>query len=535
MVETGVYMRRFALLVIVLLFVFCPVFASADYSFRVDKNIVDVTPQKDGSALIDYRITFFCNSGGKPIDIVDIGLPNKSYNPSDFSAWLNGTKQSNIRQSEYISTGIEIPLSRNIGPGKQGTLRVKGKVDSMVWQDSKDDNYASVEFAPTYFDSGLTTGTTALTIRLHFPNGVTANETKYHKIKPSEMGAKGGHMVFTWFYPETSPSGTKKVGIGFPKSYVDTVYSVTWGDRILGCFGALSGCFFTILIPWVFPFGLFATIFVFSWRRKKRRMLKYLPPELSVEGVGIKRGLTAPEAALIQEMTLDRVLTMMLFGLLKKGAVQVRGQKPLKLKIMGIAEGVKLRKYEKDFMACIKKDSGFSKKRASAFIIKFIKDTNKKLKGFSRKETVAYYKQIADKAWQMVEEAKTPEKVGEAFEQKSQWLLFEKELDERMKRAPHQQSVPLPHWWTFDSLGQSLPSGGGATMSLPDLANSMTNSISGFADGLVTNISDFTSSITGKTNPPPISKSYSGGGGGGGCACACACAGCACACAGGGR
>lgn len=529
-------MRRCALCFLILLVFSFPSAALADYYFRVDNNIVDVTPQKDGSALLDYRITFFCLSNGKPIDIVDIGLPNEYYNPSDFKAWLNGIPQTTIRQSEYVKIAVEIPLSRNIGPGQKGTLRVKGKVDRMVWQDSKDDNYASLEFAPTYFDSSLTTGTTALEIRLHFPPGVTANETKYHKEQPSEMTSRGGHLVFIWNYPDMSPSKTKKVGISFPKSYVNTVYTVTWGDRIAGCLGTVGGCLFAILVPWVLPFGLFGTIFIFSWRWKKRRMLKYLPPELSVEGVGIKRGLTAPEAALIQEMPLDRVLIMVLFGLLKKDAVQVRDDDPLKLKKLAIKEGAKLRKYENEFLKCIKKDGGFSRKRASKFLETFIKDTNRKHKGFSRKETITYYKQIAETAWKMVEEAQTPDKVGDAFEKMSQWLLMEKKLDERMKRSTRHQTVPMPHWWTFDSHGHSVPGAGGSSMSLPDFANSVTNSLSNFAGGLVTDISDFTSSVTGKTNPPPVSSGGGGGGGGGGgCACACACAGCACACAGGGR
>ena len=35
-------------------------------------------------------------------------------------------------------------------------------------------------------------------------------------------------------------------------------------------------------------------------------------------------------------------------------------------------------------------------------IVDLVKSVNKKLKGFSRKETVAYYKSITDRAWQQV-------------------------------------------------------------------------------------------------------------------------------------
>ncbi|MFN2199290.1 MAG: hypothetical protein ACK2UW_24445, partial [Anaerolineales bacterium] len=69
-------------------------------------------------------------------------------------------------------------------------------------------------------------------------------------------------------------------------------------------------------------------------------------------------------------------------------------------------------------------------------------------------------------------------------------------------------------------------------------AASVVTSIQNFSGNVIGNLTDFTSSVTNKTNPVPKSSgswSSGGGGGGGGCACACACAGCACACAGGGR
>ena len=50
----------------------------------------------------------------------------------------------------------------------------------------------------------------------------------------------------------------------------------------------------------------------------QRRKLKYLPPKIAIEGHGIKRGLTAVEAAILMEQPLDKVMTMILFGVVKK-------------------------------------------------------------------------------------------------------------------------------------------------------------------------------------------------------------------------
>ena len=46
--------------------------------------------------------------------------------------------------------------------------------------------------------------------------------------------------------------------------------------------------------------------------------MQYMPPKIAIEGHGIKRGLTAVEAAILMEQPLDKVMTMILFGVVKK-------------------------------------------------------------------------------------------------------------------------------------------------------------------------------------------------------------------------
>jgi hypothetical protein len=41
-------------------------------------------------------------------------------------------------------------------------------------------------------------------------------------------------------------------------------------------------------------------------------------PKVSIEGHGIKRSLTAVEAAILLEQPMDKILTMILFGTIKK-------------------------------------------------------------------------------------------------------------------------------------------------------------------------------------------------------------------------
>lgn len=530
-------MKRIFFAIVLLAALICtPAFG--DYKFSVDKNVSDVFINQDGSANIEYELTFTCAPGGKAIDIVDVGLPNRYYKPSNFQAWLNGNSLPVVQQSEYVSMGVEIPLFQYmIKPGETGTLKVKGSVVRMVYNDDDDPAYASVEFAPTFYGSSYTVGYTDLTVRIHFPKAVTSNETKYHKIKPTKMDATGDHIVFSWIFQNHSPSGTTQVGVGFPKRYVSQTFMP---DKSGGLGGGRCGTMLSMIIfPWVFPFGFFVLIIIVIIRAKGRRMMKYLPPELSVEGVGIKRGLNAPEAALVREMPLNKVITMVLFGLIRKGTIEVEKTDPLKLKKLTVPEDTKIHPYEKQFLECINRQGAFSETEGKAFLIAFIKATNRKLKGFSRKETARYYANIAGEAWSMVEKAGTPEVVGRYFDTRAEWLMMDEDFERRMSKSIPHDTVVLPHWWgnfSTGHVGNVMPdSGGGFSMSLPDFANTVTDSISNFSNNIVTSVSDFTSGVTGATNPPPVSTSSYSSGGGSSCACACACAGCACACAGGGR
>ena len=94
----------------------------------------------------------------------------------------------------------------------------------------------------------------------------------------------------------------------------------------------------------------------------QRRKLKYLPPKISIEGHGIKRGLTAVEAAILMEQPLDKVMTMILFGVVKKEAAEVETRDPLKLKIASpLPEG--LHEYEKNFLQAFRPDANAKQRR----------------------------------------------------------------------------------------------------------------------------------------------------------------------------
>ena len=513
--------------------------SSAEYDFTVEKNYVDIIIERSGTIGIYYELTFTCTPSGKAIDIVDIGVPNKHYVLSSATADLDGTKLTKIRRSEYVHPGIEVHLGgKTITPGTSGTLHFYVECKRVLYQDTEDKGYASFRFSPTWFSPKFARGKTDLQVSFHFPEGVTPDETKWHQ---KEFDAHSlddkGRIVFTWMNGSASPSRQYTYGISFPKKYVASNAIVkkkavrrrsafrTIGNFMPLLFGLFMG-FFAVMIT------------VLAAITQKRRLMKYLPPSLSIEGVGIKRGLTAVEAAILLEKPLDKVCTMILFGLLRKNAVGVAKAKPLRLEILDKdKEG--LHEYESLFLAAVDKKGRVPETRLRKAVASLIKSINEKMKGFSRRDTREYYRSIVNKAWEQVASSETQEVASEVLDREMEWLIADGRYEERMKEALGDRVVVVPMWYPGYRTG--APAGvQGPGLSVPSLpgsefANSVANSVEGFAHGLVSKVESFTGAITKVTNPPPVKSGSSWSSGGSGCACACACAGCACACAGGGR
>ena len=540
-----------------------------DYLYTVDRNISHVIVNRDGSADIEYWLTFTCAKNAHPIEIADVGLPNDAYDLGTAQAWYSqGTgggqefPLTDIRPSDWLDVGVEVHLEEHtIRPGQQGTLHFKINVREMVYPDEKDDAYASVEFSPAYWVSDVVQGKGHMEIHLHFPAGVTNKETRYHGKEFDEVDLADDRIVFIYTHPNTPGSKTYKHGISFPRTYVDEVYkapimvggSGSLFDTIVskiaqfGCFGAVA--------------AVFAGAIALGTVQNRKRKMKYLPPALSVEGVGVKRGLTAVEAAILLEMPLNKVLTMILFSVLKKRGVVVLSDDPLRLEAVTPKPKAKWRAYENRLLDSIKPDGSLDEAKLQKGIIDLIKSVNKKLKGFSRKETVAYYKSIVGRAWGQVTSGTTPEVKSKYFDQGLEWMMMDEAFEERTERTFRSGRVFMPSWWAYyrpwvpsiqSSRGSSGSSstragqssgGGGRQVTLPTLpgaafAGTLVSGIERTAGGIVSKVEGFTGGVTQKTNPLPKSSGSSSSSfksGGCACACACACAGCACACAGGGR
>ncbi len=595
--------------------------AAQDYLFAVPELEMQVFVQRDASARIVYDITFQNSAGGHVIDIVDIGMPTPDYDIGNMSASVGGVAVTDIRPSELVSQAVEIHLGRfTIPPSGTGILHLEFTIPDLVYQDVTNKELASLQISPTWFEGQFVQGTTDIKIAIHLPEGVNPDDILYQDVPFTEKALFQGRAVALWEFPEARLTGQNRVAVSFSQSVMERVIEQSVFDLAINWFvgnpgvrmaaGILGVLLFSFLFLrfsggtgwslWFLLTGglillyvsspglhmlsfipLIALIFV-NERGLKQRKSKYLPPIVSVEGGGIKRGLTAAEAAALLEMPLNKVLTLILFGLLKKGVVQQVEASPLKLEISepfraadGKAApttkkekeqarrqaaqdaGLVLHKYEHPFLEALEENPGkpvpqinFGKAMNA-----FLETVAARLKGFNLEETRDYYRRIVDRA---ITEAKSIGDLPEfekTVDRNLEWILMSDQYPTVFARPSY---TYFPHWVRPTasgggvSLGGGKGSGGASVPSLGDVGAGfagwaettmgtlagaiLPGSVKAPGSGGYINLSGV-DKVTGDVFKAMASSSGGSGGrsGGGSCACACAGCACACACAGGGR
>ncbi len=563
--------------------------AGADYSFKVPREETIVMLEPDGSMSISVEYEF--QNLGQALDFVDIGLPNDSYSLRDIQVKLNGEVNTRIKvtKADYSQSGLLHGITLEMGSdsipkGGSGTVEViipnLGKNIFDASSETVDENevkYVGFQFSPNYFGKKYVSGSTDFIFTLVYPVGTGPKQVYYYSPEnwpgPEEPDAwisEDDRVVYRWKYQSANAYSEYTFGGKYPKDILTTtanivVPSTSSSGSSDDSFGAICGGFIVLI-------GICAVVWGFSRIGKEsssapRSPRSYLPPQIKSDGEGIKRGLTAVEAAILLELDLERVISMILYGLSKKEVIAVKSQDPFEVDIADpLPSG--LHDYELGFIEALKQDSMTEKKKKMRDTMhRLILSVTKKVEGFSLKETREYYKNICDKAWSQVEAAETNEMKSKLLGDNFGWAMLEAEPEKKIETVfSGYDMMPPSWWWRVDpgyrrsyspdpsSSGPSVSSetkrssassssSSGKPVSMPVLPGAMfirsiTDSARGLGTSMVGNMSQFKSTVKNKTNPEPV-RSYSSGGhssgGGSSCACACACASCACACAGGGR
>ncbi len=599
------------------------------YRFAVPQVDMTVRIQKDASVNVEYEFAFRNGEHAHEIDIVDVGMPNDDYSIGTMTAWANGVPGLGIRHSTYVTPGVELHLdAHSIPAGGDGVVRFRFEHPDLVFSDTTDSDLASFRITPTWFGGEYVIGDTDLKVAIVLPEGVGPDQVLHQglrEFKSKAVTGEGTTVLFHW--PSTRFTSAHMVGISFPIESMDRVVRITrWellvkaveanpelrvgiGLVCLVLFGILffrfsGGTGIVVFLPLAgvlvgfsatsIPFQIFCIpgaigLLILNEVLLKRRKSKYLPPVAQIEGGGIKRGLTAPEAAVLLEEPLGKVLTLVIFGLLKKEILAQTSSKPFSVELQEAfdlsqlakkrrpyerrtkarAMGIAIRPYEESFLELIEQavkgvalnDLDFSRE-----LKMLVEMTADRLSGFDLSDTRDYYRKIIDRALTEAQAAVDLNDEPKAtLDRNLEWLMLRDGAGDLFDRATYRPpwhrrhhhhhhrhgggvALPLP--------GSSKSSGGdpGWSPSLGDAAagyagwaeNAMGDLAGAILPGEVGVQSkggflDFSGAdrVTGQILEAMAESSGSGGGysGGGGSSCACACAGCACACAcaGGGR
>ncbi len=505
-----------------------------EYDFSTVKEKVFIKVLKDGRAVITYNLVFM--NYGSGFNVVDIGLPNFKYDKDSASAFVRIKDTSgrtvstdsnpSIRMSWYVYPGLEVHV--NGGANRRIELDFTVTCDWMVWESPNNKKLASIEFRPTWFSQDYQRGSAdSISVDVNLPlpieelDRIVWEHGKYDRVEENEYGVILG-WDFGSMYPADMEDGKADVGVAFPKQYVDNYYKKNLWVSIQFFFQDMFGtfwmnkficCFLIILLVVV---AIIVLVIVSSARSKKN----YFRPSISVPGAGPRLGLTAPEAAIVLELPLDRVVEMVFYGMLKKGSIKIVAvSKPPLIKKLDV--NVLTMSYEKDFFETISYDGAISESDLKRSLEKMIKATEIKLKGFSQRRTEAYYKGIVRKAWDEVKVCGNAAEVDNVLRFNDEWLPLDRNYDGKMSSHVH-------IWY----LGR--PEGGDRGFVNPGgYARAFSENLTSISGNMVSSTTKLTHDVVNTLHPPPP-PSTGGSSYHGGSFHSCACA-CACACAGGGR
>jgi hypothetical protein len=508
--------------------------------YSVDHQWTQIFINQDGTIDLTYNITVTVSSG--IMHGFYVGQPK-----SDFTPGQAMDQYGNQLQVSDASSGgdyrVDVTLNQPLTAGNSVWFAVTTNVAGMISNDTTNPGNFGMQFIPEWTDVPISD----VRVQIVLPQDVTVSDVKTTQTFYNGTSTVDGKLAVYWEKPMLQANEQFLVGVSFPAKFMPN-YNPGSGGFSLGALGTALGII-----------GVLFALFVVGWIFFKVRKSTYASPKVSMETLGIKRGLTAVEASYLLDLKPTQIVTEILYSLLQKRAVWAQETKPaLKLKVLPPFEnktGPKdnpLRFYEIDFLNSLKADGTLDEEKL-AHTIMFLRDTvEQKLQGYSRKDTVDYYRKIAAQAWTQVEQAGTVELASNAYDEQLLWLLLDPNQRARTETVFKDRVIqpnPMWFWWWYGyttyyphptyTPNINIPAQSGPPPAIPgaEFANNIATSVEKTSSNIVVNLEKFANAIV----PPPPKASHDPAHpkadcvcACAACACACACVSCACACAGGG-
>ncbi|UCC32983.1 MAG: hypothetical protein JSW53_04105, partial [Candidatus Bathyarchaeota archaeon] len=335
---------------------------------------------------------------------------------------------NNYRARVYLYTPISAPQSIRF------TLLTN--VGHMIYEDTPEN--VGMRFIPGSWDASVD----EIRVLVVVPQGVTTENVRCVPDWDNTLVEEERTMLY-WEDHNLQPNqkfpvGFEYLGVSFPKEYVEHYEIPELGIIVfLKNYGIWIGVFllFAGLVGGVIYVG---------------RKGGYASPVMKMETLGIRRGLTAVEASHLLGLKPPKVVTAILYGLLKKRAIWATSTKPavtLKVTEHSARESAPLRYYERSFIKAINKDGTLNEEKLARVVMELRDEVEEKLRGYCRKDTVEYYERIVTKAWEQVEQAGTADLASIAYDEQLLWLLLDQKFGSRTEDAFRTRVFePAPFW-----------------------------------------------------------------------------------------
>lgn len=515
------------------------VFAQRQYYFG--QEWCQIWINKDGSIDLFYNVSLTLEAG-QQISWISIGQPKRDFTIGSAKDQYGNTLQtSDISSSEDYK--VRVNLNTPLQAGQTIWFTLLTNVAKMVYDDETNPGNDGMEFILSWFSEASILDARILIV---LPPGVSENQVKTGSEFYDNLQYEEDRIAVYWEKQNLNPNDRFTVGVSYPKQEEWTSY--TKGPDFLNAILENLGL--------IIFFGFIGIVLLFSIIFRKR---SYTKPAMGIECLGILRGLTPIEASYLLDLKPPKIVTEILYSLLKKRAVWVENTNPsLQFKILkpylnktGTKEKP-LRYYEIDFLNTIETDGSLDEKKLASTIMEIQSTVEEKLKGYCRKDTIDYYRKIVKKAWKQVEDAQTAKLSSQIYDEQLLWLFLDPNASDRTKTTFNNrifEPEPLWFWYWYSYRHYSPnptykpniknPSQSPTAPKIPgtDFANDVATAIEKSANNFVTNLEKFADSILpppSKSSKQPVQKRARCVCACAACACACACVSCACACAGGG-
>jgi len=528
-------------IVVFVLLTFLGVTRAQERVYHINQEGVEIWINQDGSIELFYNISITLVSGD-PINFVRVGQPRGDFITGQAKDQFGNTlSTSDIRSEDNYK--VQVNLGSSLTAGHTVWFTLTTKVPHMIWEDNA--TYVGMRFIPTWWEQASIYD---LHILIVLPSNVTLDQVRTTEVYWNNTLPEDGRLAIYWEKQNIPPNGRYPVGVSFPKQYIEKYDTQPTG---LVAFFQQYG---TALLTFGFLAAVIGAV-VYVVRKKS-----YLLPKISMETLGIRRGLTAVEASYLLEMQPTKIVTEILYSLLQKRAIWVESTNPsLKLKVMqpfqekAETPETPLRYYETDFLKALKEDGTLDEEKL-AHTIMFLRDAvEQKMRGYCRRDTIDYYRKIVAIAWEQVQQAGTSELASKAYDEQLLWLLLDPNYQSRTETVFRDRAFePSPFWlWYWYSYQHynphptykpnvEIPAQSAKPPTIPgaDFANNIATAVEKTSNNIVVNLERFANAIIpmpqAQASSEPARHEASCVCACASCACVCACVSCACACASGG-